>query len=154
AIHAYLVPDRELAVALMRAYNDWVLDQFQAAVPARLVGLPLLPVDDGIETAVAELERCLRKDARAAFLPANPARPYHDRHYDPLFARAAEAGVPLTFHRTFGGRPAEADWDELVNQQLTTAGTVFRFFSAVRPLTYMIFAGVFNRHPALRIVAA
>jgi predicted TIM-barrel fold metal-dependent hydrolase len=154
AIHAYLVRDRELAVALMCAYNDWVLDQFQAAAPRQLVGLPLLPVDDGMDTCVAELERCLRKGARAAFLPANPTRPYHDPHYGPLYARAAEAGLPLTFHRTFGGRPAEADWDELVNQQLTTAGTVFRFFSAVRPLTYMIFGGVFERHPALRIVAA
>src|SRR5262245_56218578 len=42
AIHAYLVRDRDLAVALLRAYNDWVLDEFQAAAPRHLVGLPLL----------------------------------------------------------------------------------------------------------------
>lgn len=154
AIQVYVESDRELALACMRAYNDWVLDQFQAAAPRHLVGLPMLPLDDGMDVTLAELERCQRKGARAMFIPGNPARPYHDPYYDPLFARAAEAGLPLTFHRNFGGRPAESDWDELVNLQITTAGTVYRFFSSVRPLTYMIFGGVFNRHPDLRIVAA
>ena len=43
-------------------------------------------------------------------------------YYDPLYARAAEAGVPLTFHRTFGGKPSEADYDELVEQKITDRG--------------------------------
>jgi predicted TIM-barrel fold metal-dependent hydrolase len=71
-----------------------------------------------------------------------------------LYARVEEAGVPLTFHRTFGGRPSEADYDELLEQKITTAGTVYRFFAAVRPFTYMVMGGVFDRHPALRMVAA
>ena len=62
--------------------------------------------------------------------------------------------MPLTFHRTFGGKPSEADYDELVEQKITTAGTAYRFFSAVRPFTYMVMGGVFDRHPDLRIVAA
>ena len=62
--------------------------------------------------------------------------------------------MPLTFHRTFGGKPADADWDELVSQNITAGGTVYRFFSAVRPFTYMVLGGMFVRHPQLRIVAA
>jgi predicted TIM-barrel fold metal-dependent hydrolase len=81
-------------------------------------------------------------------------RPYHDPYYDPLYAHVAGAGVPLCFHRTFGGRPSEADYDELLEQKITTAGTVYRFFAAVRPFTYMVIGGVFDRHPELRIVAA
>ena len=61
---------------------------------------------------------------------------------------------PLTFHRTFGGQPSEADYDELVEQKVSTAGTVYRFFSAVRPFTYMTFGGVFDRHPELRFIGA
>jgi len=34
------------------------------------------------------------------------------------------------------------------------AGTVYRFFSAARPFTYMAYGGVFERHPTLRVVAA
>jgi len=153
AIFVYIEPDRELGLACLRSYNDWILDEFQGANPARLVGLPMLPVDDGVTICLAEFDRCLDKGARGAFIPGNPQRPYHDRYYDPLFERAAQAGVPLTFHRTFGGKPSDADWDELVNQNITAGGTVYRFFSAVRPFTYMVLGGVFARHPQLKIVA-
>jgi len=154
AIFTYVEPDRELALACMRSYNDWVLDEFQGAAPEHIVGLPMLPVDDGIDVCIAELDRCLGMGARAGFIPGFPIRPYHDPWYDPLYERAADAGVPLTFHRTFGGRPSEADYDELMEQKISAAGTVYRFFAAVRPFTYMAMGGVFDRHPGLRIVAA
>jgi predicted TIM-barrel fold metal-dependent hydrolase len=131
-----------------------VLDEFQGAAPEHIVGLPMLPVDDGIDVCIAELDRCLGKGARAGFVPGFPTRPYHDPWYDPLYAHAAGAGVPLTFHRTFGGRPSEADYEELMEQKISAAGTVYRFFAAVRPFTYMAMGGVFDRHPGLRIVAA
>jgi predicted TIM-barrel fold metal-dependent hydrolase len=154
AIFVYVEDDRELALACMRSYNDWILGEFQAADPARLVGLPMLPVDDDIETCIAEFERCAANGAKGMFIPGFPVRPYHDPSYDPLYARAAEAGIPLTFHRTFGGKPSETDWDELVNQKITAAGTVYRFFSAIKPFTYMVFGGVFARHPGLKLVGA
>ena len=154
AIFTYVEPDRELALACMRSYNDWVLDEFQGAAPDHIVALPMLPVDDGVGVCIAELERCLAKGARAGFIPGFPVRPYHDSYYDPLYARAAEVNVPLTFHRTFGGKPSEADYDELIEQKISTAGTVYRFFSAVRPFTYMAMAGVFDRHPGLKFIGA
>ena len=154
AAMTYVETDRELALACVRSYNDWMLGEFQGADPDHLVGLPMLPVDDGMDACIVELERCLKSGARAGFIPGLPLRPYHDPYYDALFARAAEAGIPLTFHRTFGGKPTEADWDELVGMQITAAGTVNRFFAAVRPFTYMAYGGVFERHPKLKIVAA
>ena len=152
-IHMYVEPDREVAIACIKSYNDWLLDDFAAAAPGRIVGLPLLPVDDGIDVCIAEFDRVLEKGAKAAFIPGNPARPYHDSYFDPLYQAAVDAGVPLTFHRTFGGKPSESDWDELVNQQVTVSGTVYRFFSAARPFTYMTYGGVFERHPDLKLVA-
>jgi predicted TIM-barrel fold metal-dependent hydrolase len=152
AIFVYLEPDRALAHACLRSYNDWVLDDFQATRPDRIVGLPMLPVDDG-DAAIAELDRVVGKGAKAAFIPGMPHRPYHDASYDPLWAAAEERRVPLTFHRTFGGPPPDQDFDELVEQNVSMAGTVTRFFAGVRPLTYMLFNGVFDRHPGLRLVA-
>ncbi len=38
-------------------------------------------------------------------------------------------------------------------QNVSVPGIVTRFFSAVRPLTYLVFNGVFDRHPGLKIVA-
>jgi predicted TIM-barrel fold metal-dependent hydrolase len=132
----------------MRSYNDWILG-LPGRGADRIVGLPMLPVDDGIDVCIAELERCLR--AQAGMFVRFPARP--TARTDPLYARRPKPR-PLTFHRTFGGKPNEADWDELVNQNVTTAGTVYRFFSAVKPFTYMVLGGVFTKHPDLRFVAA
>ena len=154
SIFIYVEPDRALALACMRSYNDWVVDDFQGAEPKRIVGLPMLPVDDGMDACLAEFDRVVAKGARGLFIPGMPDRPYHDPYYEPLWARASDTGVPLTFHRTFGGRPKEQDWDELMNQNVQPAGTVFRFFSGVRALTYMTFAGVFARNPGLKLIAA
>jgi predicted TIM-barrel fold metal-dependent hydrolase len=62
--------------------------------------------------------------------------------------------MTLAFHRNHGGKPDKTDWDELVEQRVSIGGIVLRYFSAVRPLSYMIFAGVFERHPKLKIVGA
>jgi predicted TIM-barrel fold metal-dependent hydrolase len=149
----YLETDRTLALACMQAYNDWMLDDFQGANPTRVVGLPMLPVDDDMAICLAELERVVAKGAKGLFIPGFPKAPYHETSYDPLWAAVADASVPVTFHRTFGGKPTEQDWDGGRNQ-FTAAGTVYRFFAGVRPLTYMIFGGVFDRHPTLKIVGA
>jgi predicted TIM-barrel fold metal-dependent hydrolase len=114
----------------------------------------MIPVDDGIDVAIAEIERVAALGARGGFIPGYPTTPYHDAGYDPLWAAAGEHDFPLTFHRTFGGRPPAEDRDELVNQNVTVAGTAWRFFSAAKPFTYMAFSGMFERHPNLKIVAA
>ncbi len=153
SIFTYLEPDRGLALACMRAYNDWLLEDFQAADPQRIVGLPMLPVEDGEVACVAELDRTLAKGARAAFIPGSPERPYHDPQYDWLWKAATEREIPLTYHRTFGGRPQEADWDNVAQNNFSAAGTVHRFLSSTRLLTYLAFSGVFERYPSLQIVA-
>ena len=154
AIFTYMTPERELGIACMRSYNDWMLEDFQSADPKRIAGLAMLPVDDGMDVTLQEFERVIAKGARGCFIPGMPARPYNDDYYDPLWAAASSARIPLSFHRTFGGTPPDQDWDELVEQQVSVPGIATRFFSAVRPLTYMIFAGVFQRHPGLTLVAA
>jgi predicted TIM-barrel fold metal-dependent hydrolase len=146
--------DRALALACMQAYNDWIIEDWQGVNPNRLIGLPMIPTDDGLEAALGELERVVAKGARGAFIPGMPRRPYNDSHYEPLWKAASDLDVPVTFHRTFGGPPPDQDWDELVQQNVSAAGTVNRFFSGVRTLTYMIFNGVFERHTKLQIVAA
>lgn len=153
AIFSYIAEDRELGMACMASYNDWIIGDFQSADPSRLVGLAMLPVDDGMDACLAEFERVVGCGAKGGFIPGIPAKPYNHTYYEPLWAAASDAGIPLSFHRTFGGRPPDQDWDELVEQKVSVAGIVNRFFSSVRPLTYMIFGGVFERHPGLRIVA-
>lgn len=151
----YSIPDKAFALALFRAYNDWILDDFQGADPKRLVGLALAPTELGIDVAVAELDRCVRKGAKAFFIPGGPETPYnHPTHYEDLWQAASDNDVSLSFHRNHGGRPDKNEWDELVEQRVSIGGIVTRYFSAVKPMSYMIFGGVFDRHPKMRIVGA
>jgi predicted TIM-barrel fold metal-dependent hydrolase len=154
SISVYSMPDRELGMACMQSYNDWLIEDFQGVDPNRIVGLAMLPVDDGMDVTVRELERVMKKGAKGCFIPGMPQRPYNDPYYEPLWEAASAANISLNLHRTFGGKPDKSDWDELVDGRVSVGGIVFRYFSSVRPLTYMIFAGIFDRHPNLKIVAA
>jgi predicted TIM-barrel fold metal-dependent hydrolase len=151
----YVHPDKEVAAAGFTAYNDWILDEFQAANPKRLCGLTLAPTELGIEFAVAELERVAKKGARAMYIPGNPAMPYNNStHYENLWAAASANNITLCFHRNHGGPPDATDWDRLSEDRVSIGGIVTRYFSAIRPFSYLIFAGVFERHPQLKLVAA
>lgn len=96
----------------MRSYNDWALDEFQGAAPDRLRGLPMLPTEDGMDITLAEVDRVVEKGAKGLFIPGMPTRPYNDSYYEPLWKACSELDVPVTFHRTFGGKPPDSDWDE------------------------------------------
>ena len=45
----YVHPDKEVAAAGFLAYNDWILDDFQAANPKRLCGVAIAPTEHGID---------------------------------------------------------------------------------------------------------
>jgi predicted TIM-barrel fold metal-dependent hydrolase len=151
---SYNFEDRKFADALMRTYNDWLIDDFCGSDPARLVGLVVLPVDDGMDATLAEFERMHAKGTKAWYLPGSPQRPYYDTYYDPLWKAASDAGMPLSFHRNHGGKPKAGELGFSPDiPGINVGGIVVRFFSGIEPLTYMIFTGVFERFPDLKIVA-
>ena len=88
----------DLMVALQRNYNDWMSGQ-QVASKGRLIGLAALPVQRP-DVAVAELERVIDLGFKGIVLPSNAprGRKYSDPDYDPMWARAEEAGLPVAFH--------------------------------------------------------
>lgn len=156
-LQTYIVEDREFGLVLMRAYNDWLIEDFCSAGPDRLIALALLPVDDGMEATTAEFERVVAKGAKAVFVPYFAKKPFHDRYYDPLWKLAADASIPVHIHRTMGGKaPSEAQSTPSPEAEagLNIAGMVQRYFTGVTPFTNMVFTGVFERFPTLKFVDA
>lgn len=151
----YTHPDPEVAAAGFVAYNDWILDDFQAADPKRLCGLTINPTELGIEHAVAEMRRVAKKGARAMYIPGNPTIPYnHPTHYHPVWQAADELGLTLCMHRNHGGPPDATDWDRLQEDKVSIGGIVTRYFSCLKPFSYLIFAGIFDQYPNLKMVGA
>jgi len=151
----YTHPDKEVAAAGFVAYNDWILDDFQAADPSRLCGLAICPSELGIEHAVAEMKRVAKKGCRAMYIPGNPTIPYnHPTHYHPIWQTADDLGLTLCMHRNHGGPPDATDWDRLQEDKVSIGGIVTRYFSCLKPFSYLIFAGIFDQYPNLKMVGA
>ncbi|GIX29695.1 MAG: amidohydrolase [Porticoccaceae bacterium] len=152
----FVHPDKEVAAAGIRAYNDWILDEFQAADPKRICGLALAPLELGVDFAVEELERVAKKGCRAMYIPGSPSVPYnHPAHYERFWAAAQDHDITLSMHRNHGGPGTDkTEWDRLDQDRVSIGGIVTRYFTAVPRFTYMIFSGVFERYPKLRVVNA
>lgn len=64
--------DRELALLCVQAWNDFVLDEWCATAPGRLIPLVVMPMWD-VDACVAEIHRTAAKGAKAISFPENPA---------------------------------------------------------------------------------
>ncbi len=146
--------DVALQEACFRVYNDWIAD-YCAADPVRLAGLGVLPCWD-IEAAVRELARCVDLGLRGAVIWTSPPQEesFFERRYEPLWAAAAEAGIPISLHTLAGNRASR----EIADYGRSVESTFFFGFTTrlelQRSLCELIVSGVFERHPTLRVVAA
>ena len=147
----YRLPDSELLSALCRAYNAWISD-FCRAAPGRFKGIGMLNVDD-VDDACQELERCAEQGLAGAFIPVYPLadRPYRHASYDRLWWTAQDLAIPLLLHvATMRGGIPGSEFTTDINQ-LTAAGLANSDYWVRYSLTAMIFAGVFDRYPRLKV---
>ena len=147
----YRIPDSALLSAICRVYNDWIAD-FCKPYPDRLKGIAMLNVDD-VEEASQELERCAKLGLVGAFIPVSPLadRPYRHPIYDRLWWTAQDLGLPLLLHigTPRGGVPGCEFTMNL--GELTGAGRSTTDYWVRYSLAAMIFAGVFDRYPQLKV---
>ena len=93
--------DKDLALAMVRAWNDWMLDEWCAAYPERFIPQTLVPLWD-VPAAVAEIERCAGKGSRAVLFVENPhplgLPSFPTGHWRPVFEACNDTGLPLSMH--------------------------------------------------------
>ena len=138
--------DADFHIACIRAYNDW-LAEFCAHDPDRLWGVGILP-NVGVATAVAELHRVAAMPGiRGVMLGRWPSGDeVLTADDDPVFAAAAEAGLPLSIHVAFATH-AQGD---AAKMKLTGS---MRFFDMPVRITQLVEGGVFDRYPELQFLA-
>lgn len=156
----YAVRDAALVDATCRVYNDWLAD-FCSADPMRLRGLAVLNSDDASASAV-ELARAVGRGLVGALIPVGlPHRQtYADPRFEPLWAAAVALGVPLSLHiGTYRADPARDKRVVIAGEQTDTPRPVQSAFATAdvfvrNAIADLVFSGVLERHPALRIVSA
>lgn len=153
------ITDPELRRRCYEAYNDW-LSEFCAAKPDRLIGVAQLSMEDP-EAARAELERLAKRGGlRHVNILASRADPaVYDEAWEPFWALAEEAGIPIGFHLAVLVKKTRLDEENRGAANLVIA-TVSRYaqeppgIQLLEPITGLIFAGVLDRRPRLKIVMA
>lgn len=93
--------DKELGLACIEAYNDFMIDEWTAAAPDRFIPMVIVPLWDP-QLAAAEIERTAAKGAKAIAFTENPVPmslpSFHTEHWDPVLAAAQAADMPLCMH--------------------------------------------------------
>jgi predicted TIM-barrel fold metal-dependent hydrolase len=141
--------DDELAMACLQAYNDFILDEWTAADPNRLIPMVMLPLWDQ-KASMDELRRTAARGARAITFPENPTPlglpSFHSDHWDPLFSLVEETETTLAMHfGSSGVRPyVSPDAPRIVS--ITLMGT-----NSMNTLVEMLVSPMFHRHPNLKV---
>jgi predicted TIM-barrel fold metal-dependent hydrolase len=141
--------DFELAHLCIQAWNDFIIDEWAAADPDRFVPLMLLPLWD-VDASVAEIGRMASKGSKGISFVENltplglPS--WHSDHWDPVFAAAQEAGLPLCLH--FGSSGAMPSVSEGAPFPVLIAlSNTASMATCIDPL----FSPVFHKFPGLQV---
>jgi Amidohydrolase len=80
-------PDKDVALAMVRAYNDWHIDAWCGTYPGRFIPCPIPAIWDP-DVMAAEVRRCAKKGAHAIRFSENPTKlgwpSIHSDHWDPF----------------------------------------------------------------------
>jgi uncharacterized protein len=150
-LNFWSVEDPAAAVALARAYNDW-LAGYCATAPTRLYGAAMLPLQDPA-AAVVELRRAARDlGFPAAFVRPNPClgRSLSHRAFDAVWAAAEELDVTIGVHEGSSNTIQTLGMDRPFNPLILHA--VSHAFEQMLACAQLIVFGVMERHPDLRFV--
>jgi predicted TIM-barrel fold metal-dependent hydrolase len=143
--------DKDLALLCVRAYNDWMVEEWCAGTGGRLIPLCLVPLWDA-ELAAAEVRRNAARGVRAVCfseLPTNLGLPsVHDadRFWDPFVAACDETGTVICMHSGSGSKmpSTSPDAPPAVSSTLTHE-------LAEGSLADWLFSGLLVRYPDVKI---
>jgi len=146
ALHHEYTADLQLAGA--RAYNRWQAE-FVATAPERFIGVIAIPTLDDVDGAVAEVRRAHSDGlTQSVLLPLEYHLPLpHHPRYEPFWNVCTELDLAVNVHLGDGSPHwvGDDEWAFAIVIMET-------FFFAHRPLWCLIFGGVLERHPDLRVI--
>jgi predicted TIM-barrel fold metal-dependent hydrolase len=151
AVPIAAIPDEQFAVALARAYNNWLAD-FCRVAPQRLFGVAQIPLLH-LQSAIKEAHRAVTElGMKMIVLRPNPygGRQWTDERYDPLWACLQSLDVPVAFHEgTYPKALATAGADRFEN--FLFQHVISHPFEQQLACLSLIAGGVLERFPRLRV---
>jgi len=93
--------DKDVALAMVQAYNDWHIDEWCGTHPGRFIPCSLPAIWEP-EVLAAEIRRTAAKGAHAVTFSENPSKlgwpSLHSDHWDPFWQACSEEAVVVCMH--------------------------------------------------------
>jgi predicted TIM-barrel fold metal-dependent hydrolase len=149
--------DRKFQNLLISVFNDWQIE-WSGAAPKRLFPMASLPFWD-LDATIDEIERTASLGFRGVVFSQNPAAfglpSISDRHWDPVWARLQEIGIPVNFHIGSGDFSLDhvSDASSIGKQALFAAQSVSIYMANAATMVQLTMGGVCHRFPKLNFVS-
>jgi len=141
--------DPEVALAAIRAYNDWHFYDWAGAAPGRFIPLMLIPMWDP-QAAAVEIARMAKLGVHAMSLSDNPAvngfPSIHDEYWDPVWKACADNKVVILCHIGSGAAAPHASDKSPIDAWITSMP-----ISIANSAADWIWAPMWKKYPDLRM---
>jgi predicted TIM-barrel fold metal-dependent hydrolase len=144
--------DRDLGLLCVRAYNDWMIEEWCGGPGAgRLVPLTLVPLWDA-DLAAAEVRRCAELGSHAVSFCENPSDlglpSFYEEsnHWDPFFEACQDTDTVVNMH--IGSSSKLPTTSAKAPYGITS---VLMFENSMAAVLDLVFSGVLDRFPAVRV---
>ncbi|WP_405735423.1 amidohydrolase [Streptomyces sp. NBC_01537] len=109
AARLFATDDPDFSLALVRAYNDWHIDEWCGAHPGRFIPMAIPAIWDP-ELCAAEVRRVSAKGCHSLTFTENPAvlgyPSFHDPYWNPLWKALSDTGTVMSVHIGSSGKLA------------------------------------------------
>ena len=117
--------DQELGLAVTRAWNDWLFEEWYSPYPDRIIPLGITWMADP-EAGAAEIRRNAERGFRSVTLPERPHKiglpSLFSGYWDPIIAACAETGTVISLHVGSSGMSEAAPGSPVVPLVATLFG--------------------------------
>jgi predicted TIM-barrel fold metal-dependent hydrolase len=157
--------DVDATMASLSAFNRWLEEDWGFGHDSPLIAAPMLSLADP-DAALAEVDRLVERGARLVHVRPAPVPGAHgvsrslgDAVHDPVWARLAEAQVPVAFHlgdsgynaftTMWGGTPTFEGFGKVsvLSKVLVSDRAIHDTIAS------LLVDGAFARHPGLRVAS-
>jgi hypothetical protein len=142
-------PAKDVALAMVQAYNDWHIDEWCLTYPGRFIPCPIPAIWDP-EVLAGEVRRTAAKGAHAVTFSENPSKlgwpSLHSDHWDPFWAACSDEGVVVCMHIGSSSELVITAPDAPIDVLITLTP-----INIVQAAADLIWSRVFRKFPDLKI---
>ena len=145
----FATEDTDFSLALVRAYNDWHIDEWCGSYPARFIPMAI-PVIWDAELCAQEIRRVSKKGVHSLTFTENPAAmgypSFHNEYWDPMWRALVETETVLNVHIGSSGRLAITAPDAPMDVMIT-----LQPMNIVQAAADLLWSAPIKKYPTLKV---